>query len=238
MSNSKRQIFGLSNSASFFVEGGVPPLFQRHLLGLANVKRPRICYLGTARGDAKDRIELFYNTMRKHDCDADHMDMFAPQTDRFLDFFRSFDMVFIDGGSTLNMLNLWAEWGVSEALMEAYHDGLILAGASAGLICWFEGAITDSYPKKLRPLAGLGLLPGSCCTHFDARDDRPIMFEAMLRERKLPAPAFALEDDTALHFVDGVLADILSVTPGKKVHRFAWENGRLGTRMLDPTLLA
>jgi len=81
------------------------------------------------------------------------------------------DIIYVGGGNTRSMICLWREWGADEVLREAYEAGILLCGVSAGAICWFEQGVTDSvWPLGVLPC--LGLLPGSCCPHYDSEAER------------------------------------------------------------------
>lgn len=219
------QIFGVGGQ--FFVEPWEPPLLQRYLLGLAAVQEPRVCFIGTAGGDNPADIELFYRQMQRHRCRLTHLNLFAPHTERFEDFLLEQDIVYVGGGATRNLVALWREWGLVEPLRRAWQAGVVLAGTSAGSICWFEGCITDSLPEKLLPLACTGLLQGSGCTHYDRRPDRPEVFRRCLVQGAIPPPGIASDDHVGLHYVGARLEQIVTAVPGKRAHRLEIAEGRL-----------
>jgi peptidase E len=115
------------------------------------------------------------------------------------------DVVYVGGGSTANLLSLWRRHGLDRALAERAAAGpLVVAGPSAGALCWFTGGITDSF-GPLRPMAdGLGWISGSFCPHYDGEPGRRPAFQDALRHGALP-PGWAADDGAALHFVDGRL---------------------------------
>jgi peptidase E len=122
---------------------------------------------------------------------------------------------------------LWREWGLVEALRQAWQAGVVLAGTSAGSICWFEGCITDSIPDRLLPLHCTGFLEGSACTHYDARPDRPEAFRRFLREGAIPGPGIATENHTALHYRGTELLEVVSAVHGKRAWRLVLVDGEI-----------
>ena len=112
-------------------------------------------------------------------------------------------MIYVGGGNTRSMLSLWREWGVDKVLRQALHNGTVLAGVSAGAICWFEQGVTDSvWPLGVLPC--LGFLKGSCCPHFDGEAERRPAFTSMLAEGRIKA-GIALDDNAMGHYIDGEL---------------------------------
>ena len=59
------------------------------------------------------------------------------------------DVVLVAGGNTANMLAVWRVHGFDTVLREAWESGVVLAGWSAGAICWFEAGVTDSFGPHL-----------------------------------------------------------------------------------------
>lgn len=225
MKSREPQIFGLGGH--FFVEPWEPPLLQRHLLSITGVDEPRICFIGTAGGDNPADVELFYRQMQRHRCRLAHLNLFAPHTAHFEQFLLEHDIIYVGGGATRNLMALWREWDLIEPLRRAWQSGVVLAGTSAGSICWFQGCITDSLPERLLPLACAGFLPGSACTHYDARPDRPEVFRRCLSDGSIPAPAIATDDHVGLHYVGSRLAEIVTAVPGRHAHRLEIIEGRL-----------
>ena len=124
------------------------------------------------------------------------------------------------------MLTLWRDWGVDTALRSAWEAGVMMAGTSAGAICWFEGFITDSMPSRLMPLKGLGWLTGSASTHYLARPDRPRCLQKWVEDGTTLGPAIATENHVALHYVDTGLKAIVSARRSAGAYRI--ERGPAG----------
>jgi peptidase E len=92
------------------------------------------------------------------------------------------------------MLAVWQEWNLGEILRKAWQSGIILAGMSAGAICWFEfGASDSSGLDKLSPLPGLGLINGSCTPHYDGKLNRRPDFHQLVKKGEMP-PGIGIDD--------------------------------------------
>jgi peptidase E len=212
-----RQIFGVGGG--FLVQPYETPLLQRHLLTLSPAKTPRICFLGAAVGENPSALEAFDRQMEQHDCRLFHFNIFAPTTLDFADYLMGMDIIYVNGGATKNLIALWREWNFDAALHKAYEAGVVLSGESAGLICWYQSGLTDSYPPQLMPVKALGLIEGSSCPHYDMRFDRPTKFRQFIASGELDSPGLGLDQQTAVHYIDGQIHEIVSAKKGSGGHR-------------------
>lgn len=185
---------------------------------------PRICFIGTASGDAESARYKFYEAMATLDCRATHLSLIQPPTRDLAAFVMEQDAIYVGGGNTRSLLALWREWGLDVALRAAYERGVVLGGISAGMICWFEYGITDSVPGTLSPLRCLGWLPGSACPHYDGEAERRPAFHRLLAEGGIP-PGYAADDGAALHFIDDELAHVVASRPTAKAFRLSIQDG-------------
>ncbi len=120
-------------------------LLDKYILQQSMKKNPKICFLATASGDSENYISRFYHFFEKQDCQPSHLSLFNPSTRNIESFLLDKDIIYVGGGNTKNLLVLWKEWGLDTILKKAWEQGIILAGISAGSICWFEEGVTDSY---------------------------------------------------------------------------------------------
>ena len=119
------------------------------------------------------------------------------------------------------MLAVWRVHGIDEILRKAWHAGIVLAGSSAGGICWFEGGTTDSFGVRLRPFTdGLGMLAGSFCPHYNSEPERRPLYQRLVADGSLP-DGVACDDGAGAHYVDEALAEIVSDRPGANAYQVA-----------------
>ena len=211
-------------------------LLDRHFLRATDKPNPRICFIGSASGDAESARYKFYEAMAALDCRATHLSLFQPPTADLAGFIQEQDAIYVGGGNTRSLLALWREWGLDTALRAAYERGVVLGGISAGMICWFEYGITDSNPGALSPLRCLGWLEGTACPHYDGEADRRPAFHRMLAAGRIP-PGYAADDGAALHFVDEQLAEVVVSRPGAAAYRLTLEHGEVSETPLPSRLL-
>jgi dipeptidase E len=209
---------------------------DRYFLAATGKATPRVCFVGTASGDAESARYKFYEAMSTLDCRATHLSLVQPPTADLMSFIAEQDAIYVGGGNTRTLLALWREWGLDVALRAAYERGAVLGGISAGMICWFEFGITDSVPGALSPLRCLGWLPGTACPHYDGEAERRPSFHRLLAERRIP-PGYAADDGVALHFVDEALAHVVSSRPLAAGYRVAIDDEVVGETVLPARLL-
>jgi peptidase E len=116
------------------------------------------------------------------------------------------------------MLAVWRVHGFDTILREAWEAGIVLTGWSAGMICWFEAGVTDSFGPQLEGMRdGLGFLAGSACPHYDGEERRRPVYTRLVREG-FPA-GLAADDGVGLRFEGTELAEAVSVRPGATGYR-------------------
>jgi len=192
-----------------------PGVFERYVFGLTGKERPRLLYLPTATGDAADSVAAVEarfpgaTTLRLFWLSDDLVDPCA--------LVREHDVILVGGGNTANMLAVWRVHRVDRALREAWERGAVLAGSSAGMICWFECSVTDSF-GALAPLQdGLGFLSGSACPHYDGEPERRPTYTRLVQDEGFP-PGYAADDGAALHFAGTELAECVAVQAGASAY--------------------
>jgi peptidase E len=198
---------------SFTVEPDNPRL-ERYVLAQAGRKRARVCFLGTATGDADTYVAKFYAAFTKLNCIPTHLPLFA-RTPDLREVLLGQDVIYVGGGNTRSMLAVWREWGIDRILGEAWRRGIVLTGVSAGAICWFDTGVTDSWEGGLRALPCLGFLRGGCCPHYDGEKERRPAAHLLVKSREI-AKTLALDDGAAAHFVGRSLVRIVSARPSAR----------------------
>jgi len=199
---------------------------DQYVLEQSSDPHPKICFLPTASGDAQSYIDRFYEAFKNLTCDPTHLSLFDAPTANLEAYLLEQDIIYVGGGNTRNMLVLWREWGLDEILHKAWDQGIVLAGVSAGAICWFEEGLTDSIPGKLVPLDCLGYLPGSCCPHYDNEPDRRPIFQRMVADNKLK-PGYGIDEGAALHSINEDIFRVVSTRPGVTAYFVEHTNGQI-----------
>lgn len=229
-----RQIIGMGGGG-FSDEPGNPAL-DRYILAQARRPRPRICFVPTASGDAAGYIDGFYRAFRSLPCVPSHLSLFKLPTADLTSFVLGHDIIYVGGGNTRSMLTLWRAWKLDRIFRQAWREGIVLGGLSAGSICWFKEGVTDSVPGELGVLPCLGLLPGSNCPHYDKEPKRRPAYRRLIREGRI-GPGYAADDGVALHFIGARLTHVVSSRPHARAFHLHRARGRAVETAIQPVLL-
>jgi peptidase E len=199
--------------------GLTPSPLVRYALDLTGQDRPRVCLVATALGDSAERLGQAYAAFSGLDVETSHLALFPmPNVEDVRGHLLSQDLVYVFGGSVANLLALWRLHGLDDAFHAAWQHGVVLAGQSAGALCWHVGGNTDSYGPRLRPLTdGLGFLPYSCGVHYDSDDQRGPLLRRLIGEKRLP-PGYAADEGVALHYVGTEFVQAVSYRPEGKAY--------------------
>jgi peptidase E len=187
---------------------------ERYILDQCGAERPKIAFLPQASCEDGKYIAAFYEAFTRLGAEPTTVSMFGVVKPEWQERLLSQDVIYVGGGNTRSMLALWREWGVDRILRQAWQNGTVLAGVSAGAICWFEEGVTDSvWPLGVLPC--LGFLKGSCCPHFDDEAERRPAYTKMLAEGRIRA-GIALDDCAMAHYADGELQRVVCSSDGSQ----------------------
>jgi dipeptidase E len=213
------------------------PLLDDFVLDLTRSREPRILFLPTASGDETAQINAFLARFGDRACVAEHLSLFRLRDARrpLEQIVLAQDIIYVGGGSMRNLLAIWRAHGLDRLLIEALQSGTVMAGLSAGAMCWFEGGVSCSSGPPAA-IAGLGLLAGSLTVHADGEPERLPKWLACVRDETLPG-GWALDDGVALLFRGRRLQRVVSSRPGASALRVDVIAGELIRRRIEPELL-
>ena len=188
-------------------------------------RKPKVCFIGAAHGDADAGRLRFYAGFSRFDCRPTHLPLFARTPRDLASFVLEQDAIFVGGGNTRSMLAVWREWDLDRHIHAAWEHGVVLGGASAGSICWFGYGVTDSVAGPLTAMHCLGFLPGSNCPHYDSEPLRRPGFQRMVASG-IVSDGVAADDGIALHYVGTRLKRAVSSMPRAKAYLVRKLRGR------------
>ncbi len=212
----------------------------RYALDLTGRERPKFAYIGTAVGDDPKRITNFYHACSSETVQASHLELFPlPNHKNIEEYLLSQDIMVVAGGSAANLLAVRRVHGVDKILRQAWEQGIVLAGASAGAICWTIGGTTDSFGVGMSPLTNaLGFLPYSCGVHYDSEKKRRPLLHKLIAEQKLP-DGYATDDGVNIHFIGTTFEKAISDKPKRNAyHVYRAQDGRVKEDIIRPILLS
>ena len=208
------------------------PLLDDFVLSLARRARPRVCFIPTATADSALYIAKFYRAFVTR-CEPTDLTLFdppglprqPPRTADLASFVAAQDIFYVGGGNTAHLLAIWRAHGLDTLLRRAWRNGAVMAGISAGMLCWFEAGLTDSFGGLQALNDGLGLVKGSACPHYDGEPERRKAYHRII-VRGAPA-GYAADDGVALHFIGRRLKEAVSSRPKAAAYRVALRRGKV-----------
>jgi peptidase E len=214
------------------------PALDDFILTLARTREPKILFLPTASGDPNAQISAFRATYGDRACRPLQLSLFRLEQHPadLRELILGQDILFVGGGSMRNLLAIWREHGIDLLMREAWCNGVVLAGISAGAMCWFQYGITRSAGSPA-PAPALGFLPGSMTVHCDGDPSRlPVFLDAIARG--IIPDGYAADDGVGLLFEDEQLVRVVSSRPAARAYRVQRSAQGAIRTVIEPELLA
>jgi peptidase E len=207
---------------------------------LTGKARPRLCYLPTASADNPSGTINWFQACAPLEVEPHVQASFIESTSQRLgwdEVLLSMDGIVCSGGNTLNQQAIWKAQGIDAVLRQAWDQGIVLGGASAGSLCWFEEGTTDSRPKELTIVKCLGFLRGSHSPHYDAEAARRPTYHRLILSGQMQA-GYACDNDAGIYFEDNEVRRVVSAREGAKCYHVKAEAGKIVERVLEPERIA
>ena len=182
---------------------------DQFFLDQCSKKKIKLGFLATASKDDVKKISLFYKKFENKNLELSHFNL-TQKIDGFSSWILNKDIIYVGGGNTSFMLDIWRKNSLDKIFKKAYENGIVLAGVSAGAGCWFDWILSDSVGPGLKPLKGISLISGSCTPH-SSEEKRINQFELNIKNGELP-PGLAIDDGVAVLFIDGKPSEVYSST--------------------------
>ena len=220
--------------------GGFNTAFIRYMAELTGKARPKLLYLPTASADNEGGTISWYKNCAPLNVHASVQNSFIEsllQNESWDEVLLSVDGIVCSGGNTLNQQAIWKAQGIDVVLRKAWDQGVVLGGASAGSLCWFEEGTTDSRPKELTIVKCLGFLKGSHSPHYDAEPGRRPLYHTLIGSGQMQ-PGYACDNDAGLYFEDDQIKRIVSARADAKCYHVTTENGKVVEHVLQPDMIS
>ena len=199
-------------------------LIEQYILDQASKDKPNICFIPTATGDADPYIVNYYAVFTKLNCSPTHLSFFKRTVD-LKDHILNQDIIFVGGGNTKSMLAVWKEWGLDTILKQAYENGTVMSGVSAGAICWFQNGLTDSWASELKLMQCMNFIPGSCAPHYDEEPERRPATKELLKNKNIDF-MYGIEGGAALHFINEIPERAIRFKKNKQAYNVTIEKDK------------
>ncbi|MDB9826864.1 peptidase E [Candidatus Pelagibacter sp.] len=188
---------------------------DQFFLDQCSEKKIKLGFLATASKDDVKKISLFYKKFENKNLELSHFNL-TQKIDGFSSWILNKDIIYVGGGNTSFMLDIWRKNSLDKIFKKAYENGIVIAGVSAGAGCWFDWILSDSVGPGLKPLKGISLISGSCTPH-SSEEKRIKQFELNIKNGELP-PGLAIDDGVAVLFIDGKPSEVYSSRKNHKAY--------------------
>jgi peptidase E len=215
-----------------------PLLLHGIELAMVTGRAPRVTHINTAGGDPRFVESAELEAARAAGVDASHLRFFPhPNVADVRAHILAQDMIWVSGGSVVNLLAVWRAHGLDRILEEAWHAGVVLAGGSAGALCWHTGGTTTSFGPDASPVSnGLGFIPHSLGVHYDSNPKRRPAHERAVASGALDG-GYAIDEGVGLVYRGTALADVVTERVGQYAWRVDAVDGRANETRITPRLL-
>ena len=220
--------------------GGFNTPFIRYMATLTGKSRPRLCYLPTANADAPAGSISWFRMCAPLNVTPFVQESFiasSQQKQSWDEVLLSMDAIVASGGNTLNQQAIWKAQGIDVILKQAWDRGIVLGGASAGSLCWFEEGTTDSRPKELSTVQCLGFLKGSHSPHYDREKDRRPLYQKLVGSGEMK-PGYACDNDAGIYFEDNEVKRVVATRAEAKVYYVSIVNGKVVEKLMQPEIIS
>lgn len=223
----------------FIAGGGLNKTYIKYVASLTGKPNPKVCFIPTATGDSPTTILNWYANCEDLPLRPYVMRTFINSNtipNSFEETIMSMDAIIVGGGNTLNMIAIWKAQGIDVALKKAYDSGIILAGGSAGSLCWFTAGSTDSRPKELTIVEGLNFLNYSHSPHYLRELNRRPLYHKLILNGELK-PGYACDDQAGLLFINGVMKKSVSLNAENKNYFVSMRDGKIHEELLPAEII-
>lgn len=213
--------------------------FLNYMAEATGKQKPNLCFIPTASGEDKDYINSFYEVCSQINVVPHVMSVWINSYDHkesFEEIIQNMDAIVVGGGNTLNMLAIWKAQGIDTALKNAYDQGVVMGGGSAGSLCWFNAGTTDSRPKELSIVEGMGFIDKSHCPHYNSEKFRRPLYHQNILSGKL-TDGYACDDRSAIHFINGTVHNSLSLDQENHSYYVHAKDGRIKEERIKGSIL-
>jgi dipeptidase E len=213
-------------------------LIDREIIRLSEKKTPRFLFIPTASSDS----ESYYGIVKKYfegklKCKVDVLYLINKKINKkeIKNKILSSDIIYVGGGNTLKMMNIWRRLGVDKMLAQAHKKGIILSGLSAGAICWFRYGCSDSRKffvgkQKSTKVTSLGFVNALLCPHYDIEKHRQRDLKKMTKNIKMFS--IALDNCCAMEIIDKKYR-IIASKKSANAYRVYWKNGKYFKELVE-----
>ncbi len=237
--NGQTQTNSIKPEQTIFACGGaINKKFIQYVIDLTIKQNPKVCFVPTASADNEDEIKYWNSICKQLSLEPYVLKVWLSSNKSnksFEEILLSMDAIIVGGGHTLNMMGIWKAQGIDNILRKALDKGIILAGGSAGSICWFQNGISDSRPVNLSVVNGLSFLPASNCPHYSDSLKKEAYHE-QIKNKKINA-GYACDDRSGVLLKNCKFVEAVSIDDINNSYFVALKNGTIQSTLLKSRIL-
>ncbi len=214
--------------------------FLKYMAEATGKEKPNLCFIPTASGEDPDYIKSFHEVCSQINVVPHVLSVWInsyDQKESFEDIISKMDAIVVGGGNTLNMLAIWKAQGIDTALKNAYDNGVVMGGGSAGSLCWFNGGTTDSRPKELSIVKGMSFIDKSHCPHYNSEKFRRPLYHQNILSGFL-TDGYACDDRSAIHFINGEVHTSISLDKENHSYYVFQKEGEIVEERLEDSIIS
>ncbi|MRI00022.1 peptidase E [Kriegella sp. EG-1] len=214
--------------------------FLNYMAKATGKEKPNFCFIPTASGEDQDYINSFYDVCSQINVIPHVLSVWInsyDQKESFEEIIQKMDAIVVGGGNTLNMLAIWKAQGIDTALKNAYNNGVVMGGGSAGSLCWFNAGTTDSRPAALSIVQGMKFLDKSHCPHYNSEKSRRPLYHNNILSGKL-TDGYACDDRSAIHFINEKVHTSVTLNDENQSYYVYVKDGELIEEQIQGTVIS
>jgi len=223
------------------IRSGETLSIDREIVAFTGKARPRALFIPTASNDSFGYWEIFRKIYGEQlGCDTDVLWLIEESGGSFAasEKIERSDLIYVGGGNTRSMLEVWRRLGTDRLLVAAGKQGKVLCGMSAGALCWFRYGNSDApiieggTDGKTVRIDGLGLVDAALCPHMVSEPYRSNEFSKMMAST--PVVGIGLDDNCALQ-VFGDSYRLVCWGNAGRAHRYVRTGSSIRVDILHPS---
>lgn len=222
----------------FAYGGQLNKIFLKYIIKLTNKSNPKICFLPTASGDNPEYIAFWNKLCKQLLIKAQVLKTFSASSNlhSFAEQLLQSDVIIVGAGNAINMLAIWKAQGIDTILKKAYEKGIVIAGGSAGSLCWFSNGYTGSRPLGMTKIEGLSFLNFSHCPHYHSDPKRKPFYQQGILTGDI-LPGYACDDFSGVLFINGSFRKSVSQNRENNNYFVSIVDGKINEELLTSEII-
>ena len=173
---------------------------DKEIVKLTNKEKPKFLFISIASSHPDEYFEGIKKVYQQLGCIVSHLNINGLYEEIKEDILNT-DIIYVGGGNTKYLMERLTTTGIDKLLIQAYNNGIVCSGLSAGSYCWFN----CNYDL----IKGMNVINAINCVHYDQKDDasKNKLYDVV---KKTNLVGYAIDNQVALEFIDDDVSVIKS----------------------------